>query len=88
MNLPKNPTPNSNYLINENIMFGWYPGSDNNGSLNNNIHKLIDTGRNVFVNLTTLFNYINVVSTKVENTILIHYPIDDCGLATFSELAH
>lgn len=86
MNILKNPTPNANYLIDERIIFGWYPGADNLGLLSNSIDALIATDRNVFVNLTmnieknTLFNYTDIVTAKVKDPIFIHYSIDDCGL--------
>lgn len=79
-----NPTPNSNYLIDDKIMFGWYPMDPNTqGLCSNNIEQLIKSERNVFVNLTTLeerknlYKYIDNVISKVNNPIFIHYEIPD-----------
>jgi len=81
-----NPTPNCNYLLDDRIMFGWYPGPDNKGNHSNSIHDILATGRTVFVNLTThsektsLYNYIPAVIDKISDPIFIHYSMDDGGL--------
>lgn len=84
-----NPTPNSNYLINDKIMFGWYPTDPkSHGIYSNNIEHLISTGRNVFINLTTrdersfLYKYMDVVASKSQNPIFIHYEIEDSKIPT------
>ena len=42
------PTPNSNYLLDDRIMFGWYPGGpDSNGNYSNNITDILSIGRDV-----------------------------------------
>lgn len=85
------PTPNCNYLLDERLMFGWYPGPEETGLYSNNIYKLLETGRNVFVNLTSkqetkdLYHYIPIVIEKVCDPIFIHYSINDCGLPTDSK---
>jgi protein tyrosine phosphatase len=77
------PTPNCNYLLDERIMFGWYPGPDNNGQCSNSIHDILATGRTVFVNLTSyneitsLYNYGPSVLTTVRNPIFIYHQMDD-----------
>lgn len=79
-----NPTPNANYVLDERIMFGWYPCHNDQ----NNIRDLINTGRNVFVNLTTaeeideLYHYGWEVLKSVPNPTMIYYPIQDCSLPT------
>ena len=81
-----NPTPNCNYLLDDRIMFGWYPWSTSTGPFSNNIEDILKTGRTVFVNLTSIsercsfFNYIPLVVEKVNAPIFIHYPIEDQGL--------
>ena len=85
MDIP-NPTPNCNYLLDERIMFGWYPCYTSTGPLSNNVKDILKTGRNVFVNLTSikerseLYNYIPDVLNVVEAPIFINYPIKDVGL--------
>lgn len=87
-NLSRPPTPNCNYLLDDRIMFGWYPGPDNIGNYSNSIHDVLATGRTVFVNLTSygektcLYNYIPTVIDLVTNPVFIHYAIEDCGLPT------
>lgn len=91
-----NPTPNSNYLLDERIIFGWYPTPHSNGLFSNNILDLLKSGRDVFVNLTTfreknsLYDYQPTVRVFRDNPVFIHYPIEDGGLpsddVTFSHL--
>lgn len=82
------PTPNCNYLLDERIIFGWYPGPNAIGLYSNSIHDIVITGCNVFVNLTShaektaLYDYVPVVLTTVKNPIFIHYAIEDCDLPT------
>lgn len=86
MSLPNPPTPNCNYLLDERIMFGWYPGPPEHGEMSNDVNAILETGRTVFVNLTSkheiaiLHNYIPCVQNSVFNPIFIHYPIPDQGL--------
>lgn len=85
----KPPTPNCNYIISEQIMFGWYPSPpDTSGIYSNNIDALISTERNVFVNLTTLdetsslYDYKPYTKHHLPETLFLSYPIPDCGIPT------
>lgn len=42
----QNTTPNSNYLLDDKIMFGWYPGPESD--------EILETKRDVFVNTVQL----------------------------------
>ena len=84
MSLPPNPTPNANYLVSEQIMFGWYPGSpDDNSPTSNSIEAILKTERDVFVNVTSVperscyTNYVPNVLQSVPNPIFLYYPIND-----------
>ena len=76
-----NPTPNSNYLIDHHMMI-----NESQGLISNNIDKLLKTGRNVFVNLTTseeirtLYNYVPHLKELVSDAIFINYPIPDYSI--------
>jgi hypothetical protein len=83
----KNPTPNSNYLFDDNdsVMFGWYP-SDKKGEteLTSNMGvDIMTTGRNVFVSLCTSSErtraspYFIEPSGQAGYTAIINYPIED-----------
>ena len=88
---PPPPTPNSNYLVDERIMFGWYPTLDSEGLYTNGVGELINVGRTVFVNLTTvaektsLFKYLDIVTVGVPQAIFINYPIADVSIPTNME---
>lgn len=81
-----NPTPNANYLLDERIMFGWYPSPNNDGILSNDIHALLNTRRTAFVNLVSmeersvLFDYTSTVMKQTNKPIFIYYEIPDQGL--------
>ena len=84
-----NPTANTNYLLSDQILVGWYPCADSSEPdadelfTCNNITSILKTNRNIFVNLTTkiekkkLHKYMDQVVNAVSNPIFIHYEIDD-----------
>lgn len=81
------PTPNSNFLLRDKILFGWYPTDpSSSGIYSNNIDSILKTGREVFVNLTTsheraqLYNYIPRVKECVKNPIFLSFEIPDLGI--------
>jgi protein-tyrosine phosphatase len=83
------PTPNTNYLLSDQILVGSYPYENTNTC--NDISKIIDTGRNIFINLTTRsernyeYNYVPDVNTFVKNLILINHEINDHSVPSDEE---
>lgn len=87
-----NPTANTNYLLTEQILVGWYPCQDSTEPdadelfTCNNLSFIIKTNRNIFVNLTTkvekhrLYKYTDKVISSVTNPIFLHYEIEDKGI--------
>lgn len=81
------PTPNSNYLLEDRILFGWYvtdPASS--GNYSNNVDLLIKTNRDVFINLTTsaerqgFYDYIPRVKSQIPDAMFLSFEIPDCGI--------
>lgn len=76
-----NPTPNTNYIFNEQILVGWYPGGDSN-----NLSKILSTGRDVFVNLTeqkeidAFGDYRLTVRETSPECLFLNYPIRDSNI--------
>ena len=84
---PSPPTPNSNYLLGNRILFGWAPSQPGStGQYSNNIELLVQTNRDVFVNLMTsqetqtLYNYVPFVKSSKPDTVFLSYEIPDCGI--------
>lgn len=89
-----NPTANTNYLLNGRILVGWYPCQDSAQPdadelfTCNNTSSIINTNRNIYVNLTTkteksiLYKYIDQVVNSTLNPMFIHYEIEDHNIPT------
>lgn len=97
----KNPTANTNYILSEQILVGGYPMEDSLESDAdelfdcNNISSIIKTGRDIFINLTTLyekntyFNYSKYVPKIIEYEITDHnVPNDIVSFKEFIKLIH
>jgi hypothetical protein len=75
----RGPSPNSNYVLDDQLLVGWYPTVE--------LDQILTTDRDVFVSLVTINErtqlgfYESLVIKKSQKPVsFIHYPIEDLGI--------